>query len=76
MVLFLVMEWKKMNHDLTDFPICPHCGHEEKDAWEINFGECLDGDTETCCNSCGKDYFVRRDVQIYYSTQKLKECNL
>jgi hypothetical protein len=56
-------------------PICPHCGHVEQDAWEINFGPGLDGDTVACCNSCGEDYFLERIVSVYYKSAKLREKN-
>jgi hypothetical protein len=52
-------------------PVCPYCGNEEEDAWEIDFGDGLEGDTEHDCGSCGETYFVSRSVSIYYSTQKL-----
>lgn len=58
---------------MTDYPICPHCGHIERDAWEINFGDMLDGDAEVSCNSCGQDYFCTRIVDVQYETSKLKE---
>ena len=60
---------------MTPKPICPHCGHIEKDAWEINFGDMLDGDAEVTCNSCGEDYFCTRIVHVDYKTAKLKEKN-
>jgi len=56
-------------------PICPHCGHVEQDAWEINFGPGLDSDTVASCNSCGEDYFLERLVLVYYKSAKLKEEN-
>ena len=55
--------------------ICPHCEYIEKDAWEINFGAGIEGDTEIMCNSCGEEYFCSRIVEIYYETAKLKEKN-
>lgn len=56
-------------------PICPHCGHVEQDAWEIDFGPGLDGEREVSCNSCGKDYFLERIVLVNYKSTKLKEKN-
>lgn len=55
--------------DCTAEPICPYCGHRERDAWEINFGLDLEGETEHTCGSCGEDYKVSRHVDINYSTQ-------
>jgi hypothetical protein len=56
-------------------PICPHCGHIEQDAWEIDFGPGLDGEREVSCNSCDEDYFLERIVFICYKSAKLKEKN-
>lgn len=56
-----------------DFPRCPHCGSEEHDAWEINFGPGLDGDAEVTCNSCGGEYFCSREVSVSYRSLPLKE---
>lgn len=56
-------------------PICPHCGHVEPDAWEIDFGPGLDGEREVSCNSCGEDYFLERIVSVDYKSSKLKEKN-
>ena len=57
--------------EFTFEPVCPYCGHKEPDAWEIDFGPGLDGDTETQCGSCEKEYFVSRNVTIDYSTKKI-----
>jgi len=54
-------------------PICPHCGHVEQDAWEIDFGPGLDGEREVSCNRCGEDYFLERIVSVNYKSSKLKE---
>jgi hypothetical protein len=58
-------------HALKPEPICPHCGHREKDAWEINFGPGLDGDAEVTCNSCGEEYHCSRCVSVSYTTRPL-----
>ena len=57
--------------EYTDNPVCPYCGHVERDAWEIDFGPGLDGDAETFCGMCGKDYFVSRNTFVSYSTKKI-----
>lgn len=56
------------NHEYSEQPICPHCGSVERDAWEINFGPGLDGDTTHTCGSCGEDYFLERIVIVNYSS--------
>jgi hypothetical protein len=58
--------------DYTDDPVCPHCGHAEKDAWEIDFGPGLDGTTELECSACRRDYFCERNCQVTYSSHVLR----
>lgn len=53
-------------------PTCPHCGHVDHDDWEINFGPGLDGDTVTCCDACGLDYFLSRLVIVRYRSEVVK----
>lgn len=52
--------------DRTAEPVCPYCGHVYTDAWEINFGPGLEGDTTLSCGSCGRDYQCSREVDVYY----------
>lgn len=59
-----------MNTERTNQPICPYCGNRERDAWEIDFSG-LDGDTEHTCGSCGEDYFLSREVDIYYTSKPI-----
>jgi predicted RNA-binding Zn-ribbon protein involved in translation (DUF1610 family) len=54
----------------TSQPVCPNCGHVERDAWEINFGPGIEGDAEVTCNACGEDYHCERDAIITYTTRK------
>lgn len=58
---------------LTSAPECPYpgCGYVESDAWEIDFGPCLDGDTVISCARCGKDFAVRRVVDVHYKTRPM-----
>lgn len=56
-------------HDETDNAICPYCGHEDKDSWEICCGD--EGDFETECGSCGLIFMCRRNVSISYSTRRI-----
>jgi transcription elongation factor Elf1 len=61
----------EIDTDYTNQPVCPYCGHEERDAWEIDFGPGLDGDTTTSCGNCGEDYFCSREATIRYTTEKV-----
>lgn len=57
--------------EYQDAPICPHCGHAQRDAWDINFGQGIEGDTEIDCGECEKTFMASRHCTITYSTQKL-----
>ena len=60
-----------MTHDTThrDDVICPHCGHDHSDSWEIDFGAGIEGsDTALLCVECEKPFMARRIVTITYTT--------
>lgn len=61
-----------MNFDTerTACPVCPYCGHEEKDAWEIDFGSGSEGEAEIICGSCEREYKAERIVDVSYTTFK------
>ena len=51
--------------DLTDVPVCPHCGAEQ----------CADELTEASevsCDECGKEFCVEVEYSVTYSTTCLK----
>ena len=55
---------------LEPHPVCPHCGHKHRDAWEWNFGSGLDGDSEgRDCDSCGGSFDCERVVDVSYTTK-------
>ena len=56
-----------IEHEYTQEPICPHCGKQDVNAWELEF-DGLDGDCEDSCGYCGGDYTVHRHVSIHYTT--------
>ena len=53
-------------------PKCPHCGYEEKDAWEWNFGAGLEGERESTCGSCGGEFLCCREVDVYFRSRKIE----
>jgi transcription elongation factor Elf1 len=56
--------------DYTRDIVCPHCGHEDRDSWEVGRGE--EGDLgEQECGSCEKPFTAQRHVSITYSSEKL-----
>lgn len=54
----------------TSDPVCPHCGHVERDAWEMDFGPGLEGDTTVTCGACDEEYRCERNATIYYTSTK------
>lgn len=54
----------------SELPVCPYCDHIEGNAWELDFGPGLEGETEANCASCGERYHIRRMVNVSYSTGK------
>lgn len=54
---------------MQTFPVCPHCGHSHRDAWEWNFGPGLEGEKSRECDECGKPFKCRREVEISYTTE-------
>lgn len=56
---------KRLDTDHTHEPICPHCGHEVADAWE------LPDETESVkCEECEKEFSVFRFTEVTYCTFK------
>ena len=52
-------------------PVCQYCGSEVRDAWEIDFGDGLEGVTSVDCGHCGWEYTVARNVTVTYSTYEI-----
>lgn len=52
----------------TTHPVCPHCGHEERDAFEIDFGPGLEGEATIACGNCEREYQAERIVDVTYTT--------
>lgn len=51
--------------DYTDDLVCPHCGHVERDAWELQ-----EDSGGAMCMSCGEDFHYERHVTVRYSSEK------
>lgn len=54
-----------------DAPICPHCGHAQGDAWEIDFGPGIEGETTISCDNCEAEFSATRCCTVTYCTAKL-----
>lgn len=62
-----------IEHEYTREPVCPYCGREVRDAWEINFGPGCDGETEIECGWCERTFTCVRHVTVEYSTEEIEE---
>jgi hypothetical protein len=51
--------------DYQDLAVCPWCGYQERDSWELDDGE-------NYCNSCGQAFNLRIDTTTTYTTQKIE----
>jgi len=50
--------------------VCPHCGYEDRDSWEVDFGPGLEGETEHECADCGLTMKAERCCTVTYTTAK------
>lgn len=57
---------KEIDHSNTDEAVCPHCGHELSDSWELS------DNAEIMCPECEGEFEVERIVHCTYSTSKKK----
>lgn len=59
-----------IDHEYTNEIVCPYCGYEHPDSWEVNFGPGMEGDTVRECAECGETFTATRMVRVEYSTSK------
>lgn len=57
--------------DYTDEVVCPWCGYEHKDSWEISF-DAAEMVKSFDCEKCEKEFEIVRDFEVHYSTSKPK----
>lgn len=61
----------EIDHRYTKEIVCPYCGYEFRDSWELA-GD--DGDEQqTDCDECGKDFLYYADIDVTYCTRKIKK---
>ena len=57
-----------IDHEYTKNIVCPYCGHEDKDSFEV------EPDNEDLglleCDDCGKHFYATRSITIDYCTEK------
>ncbi len=59
-------ETKEIECEYTDEIVCPYCGYESGDSWEISADS---GDD--VCPDCDKKFHYERNVTVDYSTSKI-----
>lgn len=66
----------EIDHEYTKEIVCPHCGYEFIDSWEHNESLQSDqsGDNLISCHECEKNFVAHMDVEVYYSTSTLDNC--
>ena len=64
----MIPEWQR---HLTQNPVCPHCGKEMMDSWELDIGD--DESEQIDCGECEKPYRVSCRVYVKYSTETVEE---
>lgn len=55
---------KEIDHESTDEAVCPHCGRELTDSWELPD----EVDEQEC--ECGKSFSISRYTTCTYTTYK------
>jgi hypothetical protein len=63
----------EIDHEYTEFIVCPYCGYSHPESYE--FGDGGEGDGQDECESCGKEFRWSRMVSISYSTRKITDDN-
>lgn len=49
----------------TEGVVCPYCGHEDRDSWELGDGG--EGCGETECGECEREFVWVRTLSVSYS---------
>jgi hypothetical protein len=62
-----IEKWEQgdMDHSYTDEIVCPYCGSEQGDSWELSDDS---GDLE--CGNCDKEFTYERDITVNYTTSR------
>lgn len=54
--------------------VCPYCGYEDPDSWELGYG-LMEDSGATDCPSCEKEYKWLVWTEHHYTTEKIEENN-
>jgi hypothetical protein len=68
------MEKNRIELEQNKNPICPHCGNEETDSWELDFGEDgRGGEIDIKCEHCEEMYWCIRIIEVRYTSGKIED---
>jgi len=65
---------RNYQHCENDEVICPYCGYETIDTWDINNGNPVDGE-EYSCEECEKKFYWTREYEVIVRTTKSCTAN-
>lgn len=55
----------------TEEIVCPHCGYEHSDSWDMWGTDCNNNEEEMKCHSCEMTFGCERDFTVDYTSSKL-----
>ncbi len=58
-------------HSYTHEIVCPYCGYEFGDSWEIGINEQDIGEVD--CHQCEKTFMAYRNIEVTYNTWMKEE---
>lgn len=61
----------EIDSSFTREVVCPYCGDEKTDSWELGEGEDI-GEME--CDECENTFYARRNITIDYTSER--DCSL
>jgi hypothetical protein len=56
-----------IDHNHTNYPVCPYCGHVDKDPSEIDFSS--SEVAEVTCGECDMDYTLIQHIKITFTSK-------
>ncbi len=59
---------KEIDTEYTDEVVCPYCGAEQGESWEL-----ADNNDDYDCNECGKVFGYERDIEVTYRSWKKEQ---
>lgn len=66
----ITIKLEEIDLSSTDYPVCPKCGHEDEDIFEVIHPYQSDG--ENICPVCDTRYEYEFEVSHIFSTSKIK----